>query len=64
MGHLGTIEPEVRKIYSENPPPAPGFLQLINNLEKDIFETIPIGGASWVPETVMQYKEEYLVEDY
>lgn len=64
MGHLGTIEPEVRKIYSENPPPAPGFLQLINNLEKDIFETIPIGGASWVPETAVQYKGEYLVEDY
>ena len=64
MGHLGTIEPEVRKIYSENPPSTPGFLQLLNNLEKDIFETIPIGGASWVPETALQYKGEYLVEDY
>jgi predicted dehydrogenase len=65
MGHLGTIEPEVNKIYSENPPEVkqpPGLLQLINNMERNVFEAVPIGGATWVPEIARDYKGENLVE--
>lgn len=61
MGQNGTIELERGKIYSENPPPAPGILQLINDIENNIFDSIPIGGASWVPESAMEYKGEYLI---
>lgn len=64
MGPKGTIEPEKNKIYSENPPPAPGILQLINDIEKSTFKTIPVGGASWVPETAKEYKGEYIVDKY
>ncbi|WP_317235558.1 Gfo/Idh/MocA family protein [Maribellus maritimus] len=50
MGNLGTIEPEANRIYSENPPPAPGIRQLVYNIESGIFDVIPIGGATWLPE--------------
>ncbi len=61
MGQKGTIELERGKIYSENPPPAPGILQLINNIENNIFDSIPIGGVSWVPDSAMEYEGEYLI---
>lgn len=51
MGPKGTMEMETGNFYLENPPPAPGILQLLNDIEKDMFEIIPIGGASWIPET-------------
>jgi predicted dehydrogenase len=56
QGDKGTIEPEVNRIYSENPPKAPGIRQLIHSIEKGIWETIPIGGATWVPETAVPYR--------
>ncbi len=51
MGNLGTIEPEVNRIYSENPAPAPGIIQLVKNLQSGVSDVIPIGGATWLPET-------------
>ena len=33
MGNLGTVEPEKGKYYFESIPPAPGFLQMINDWE-------------------------------
>ena len=50
MGSKGTIEGETGRMYAENPPPAPGIVQLINGLERGVFETIPIAGPSWVPD--------------
>ena len=50
MGPKGTIEGETGRLFSEKPPPAPGIVQLINGLERGVFETIPIGGPSWVPD--------------
>ncbi len=50
MGDKGTIEPELNRIYSENPPVSPGIKQLIHNLKSEVFEVIPIGGATWLPE--------------
>jgi predicted dehydrogenase len=63
MGHLGTIEFEVNRSYTENPPAAPGILQLINDIEHGIFDKLPIGGASWVPETASKYKGELILND-
>ncbi len=64
LGDKGTMELELNKIYSEKPPAPPAILRLINDIEKDIFETIPIGGASWVPETAVRYKGEYITDNY
>jgi predicted dehydrogenase len=61
MGPLGTIEMETGYRFSENPPPAPGIVQLVNNIEHKIFDSIPIGGASWVPEDPSEDKGQYLL---
>jgi predicted dehydrogenase len=61
MGPLGTVEMEAGKIFSENPPPAPGILQLINQIEHKVFEAVPIGGPSWVPESPNEDQGTYLV---
>ena len=62
MGPLGTIEMETAYRYSEHPAPAPGIIQLINNIEHSVFDAIPIGGASWVPEDPSEDKGTYLLD--
>jgi len=47
----GTIEPEKNKFYYEDIPPAPAFLQLVNDVENSVFGSLPFAGTSWVPET-------------
>lgn len=64
LGSKGTMELELNKVYSETPPSPPAILQLVNDMEKGIFNTIPIGGASWVPETAVKYKGEYITDNY
>jgi predicted dehydrogenase len=64
IGSKGTMELEINKVYSETPPAPPAILQLINDIEKDVFDTIPIGGASWVPETASTYKGEFITDNY
>ncbi len=64
LGDKGTFELEQNKMYSENPPQPAGILQLVNNIEKNIFEKIPIGGATWIPETALEYKGEYITGDF
>jgi len=62
MGPLGTMELEAGKVFEEFPPPAPGILQLINQIETRIFDTIPIGGASWVPDDPNEDKGKYIMD--
>ncbi|MCP4313902.1 MAG: Gfo/Idh/MocA family oxidoreductase [Bacteroidetes bacterium] len=62
QGPLGTIEMETGYRYSEQPTPAAGILQLINNIEHKVFDAIPIGGASWVPEDPSEDKGTYLLD--
>jgi len=64
LGKRGTVELETNKIFYESPPPASGIRQLIHNMEKGLFETVPIGGASWVPETAIQYEGDYISDKY
>ncbi|MDP2038784.1 MAG: Gfo/Idh/MocA family oxidoreductase [Ignavibacteria bacterium] len=64
LGNKGTMELEINKVYSEKPPAPPAILHLINDIEKDIFDVIPIGGASWVPETAVKYSGEYITNNY
>jgi len=65
MGPKGTLELETNTYFSETPPPPPkpaGILQLITDIEKGLFESVPIGGASWLPETKVKYKGEVVVD--
>jgi predicted dehydrogenase len=63
MGPKGTMELEAGKMFSETPPPAPGILHLLNNIEHRVFDTIPLGGASWVPDTPSKNKGEYILDE-
>jgi predicted dehydrogenase len=50
MGHKGTLELESNRFYMENPPPPPkpaGIVQLVQDLEKNVFRSINIGSSSW-----------------
>lgn len=61
LGHLGTIEPEKGKYYFEKAAPAPGFLQLLNQIEHNLFDAIPFAGTSWEPETSKGKSGEYIL---
>ena len=63
LGSNGTIEFESNRIYSEKPPAAPGIRQLIHDVESGIFNNIPIGGTSWVPETAVTYNGEKIEKE-
>ncbi|MBE6275186.1 MAG: Gfo/Idh/MocA family oxidoreductase [Bacteroides sp.] len=60
MGHLGTVEPEKGKYYFENIDPAPAFLQLVNEWENKLFDTLPFAGTSWAPETANVNNGHYI----
>ena len=59
----GTIEPEKSKYYFEEIPPAPAFLQMINDFENAIFGTLPFAGTSWVPETANTNNGQYILDE-
>lgn len=61
MGHLGTVEPEIGKYYFEKVDPAPGFMQLVRDIESSIFETLPFAGTSWEPETSKGKQGTYIL---
>lgn len=61
MGNLGTVEPEKGRYYFESVPPAPGFLQMVNEWENKLFDSLPFAGTSWAPETANNYKGELIL---
>jgi predicted dehydrogenase len=63
LGDKGTMELETNKMYSENPPQPAGILQLVNDIEHGIFDSITVAGASWVPETAAKNKGEMICLD-
>lgn len=56
LGNKGTMELEKGKYYFEDIKPAPGVLQLINQIEHKIFDNVSFAGPSWVPETATENK--------
>lgn len=64
LGNDGTMELESNKVYRENPPPPPAIRTLIHNIESRLFETIPIGGATWVPAEAVNEGGEFISPDY
>lgn len=65
IGDKGSFELETNRYYSTTPPkpePAPGIAQLVGDIQKGMFESVPIGGPSWAPETKAKYKGEPIFE--
>lgn len=64
MGNEGTMELESNKKFEENPPPPPAIRTLLHNIETNLFETIPIGGATWVPAEAVTAGGEFITDDW
>jgi len=64
LGNEGTMELESNKQFEENPPPPPAIRTLLHNIESNIFETIPIGGATWVPAEAVTQGGEFISDDW
>ncbi|MGP1435265.1 MAG: Gfo/Idh/MocA family protein [Phocaeicola sp.] len=62
LGHKGTIELAKGLLYKEEPAPAPGIQQLINQIEHKVFDNVSFAGPSWVPETVSNTKGEPIMK--
>jgi len=62
QGPLGTIELETGYLFKEFPEPAPGIIQLLNSIEKRVFDVVPVGGPTWVPEDPSEDKGTYLLD--
>lgn len=61
MGHLGTVEPEKGRYYFEEVAPAPAILRMFNDIENNLFDTLPFAGTSWAPETARENKGEFIL---
>ncbi|MDR1380836.1 MAG: Gfo/Idh/MocA family oxidoreductase [Tannerella sp.] len=63
LGDRGTMELEKGRYFFEEAKPAPGILQLINQIEHKVFDNVSFAGPSWVPETASISKGYYVVEN-
>ena len=64
LGNKGTIHLESNKKFEEHPPPPPALIRMLNNIESRIFDTIPIGGPTWIPAEPVTAGGEYISPDY
>ncbi len=64
LGKKGTMQLEANRIFEEEPPRPPAIRRMIHDIEKSLFDTIPIGGATWVPAEPVAYGGEYISPDY
>jgi predicted dehydrogenase len=64
LGKDGTMQLEANRMFAEQAPKPPAIRTLIHNIEKSIFETIPIGGATWIPAEAVKYGGDYISPDY
>ena len=62
MGDKGTMELEKGKYYFEEAKPASGILQLINQIEHQVFDNVSFAGPSWVPETASINKGYFIID--
>lgn len=63
LGSKGTIEPERGKYYFEDEqlPPAPAFLQMLREWQRDLVGGVPFAGTSWSPETKSDELGQYIM---
>lgn len=62
LGHKGTLELAQGRYFPEEPKPAPGIQQLVNQIEHKIFDNVSFAGPSWVPETASNTKGELVID--
>lgn len=62
LGTKGTMKPEKGKYYFETVQPAPGIMQLINQIEHKVFDQVSFAGPSWVTETASENKGMYITD--
>jgi predicted dehydrogenase len=66
MGHKGTLELESNRFFLENPPPPPkpaGIVQLVKDLERNVFGSVSIGSSSWDAELASTDKGDPIVAE-
>jgi predicted dehydrogenase len=63
LGDKGTMELEKGKYCFEEAQPAPGIMQLINDIEHKVFDNVAFAGPSWVPETASINKSYPVLEN-
>lgn len=64
LGNDGTLELESNKQYQENPPEPPAMEKLVECIEQNKNEAIPIGGATWVLNSPVRMGGEFITPDY
>lgn len=64
MGNRGMVDLEVNRQFWEDTPAPPAIRQMIHNIESRIFDTIPIGGATWIPAEPVEYGGEFISDDW
>ncbi|MDO4755896.1 MAG: Gfo/Idh/MocA family oxidoreductase [Parabacteroides sp.] len=62
LGSKGTMELEKGLYYFEEVEPAPGIMQLINQIEHKIFDNVSFASPSWVPETASINKGHLIMD--
>ncbi|MDG5767708.1 Gfo/Idh/MocA family oxidoreductase [Balneolales bacterium ANBcel1] len=64
LGNKGMADLEINKEFWEEPPAPPAIRKMIHSIESSLFDTIPIGGATWVPAEPVAYGGEFISEDW
>ncbi len=64
LGNKGMADMEVNREYWEDPPAPPAIRKMIHSIESSLFETIPIGGATWVPAEPVDYGGEFISDEW
>ncbi len=64
LGTKGMVDLEVNREFWEEPPAPPAIRQLIHDIESSLFETIPIGGATWIPAEPVKYGGQYITDNW
>jgi predicted dehydrogenase len=57
-----TFELEKSRYYHEEIPPASGLMQVMHDIESKTFNSIPMAGSSWVPDSASQNKGEVILD--
>ena len=64
LGNDGTMELESNMWFEEFPSDPPSAENLLQQLEDGENETIPIGGATWLPDTPLRLGGKYISPEY
>lgn len=64
LGNKGMVDLEVNKQFFEDPPAPPAIRKMIHSIESSLFDTIPIGGATWVPAEPVKYGGEFITGEW